>query len=153
MITALQRLFAYIPQPWRVLVQIALVILAISLGFYLFGQIQSCRYDKARGEYQQKEEAWKVERTKLIADAEAKEKRIQELEPKVAAYEQLAEQKKRLDQNLSDKIDKLVEDAKREEELTNEPTDCATRARRVCEKFRANNIPIDCAQLIAKCTG
>lgn len=153
MMTALVKFFELIPQPWRTVAQIGLVVLLIVLGIYFFGQIQSCRYDKARGEYQQKEEAWKVERTKLIADAEAKEKRIAELEPKVAAYEQLAEDKKRLDEGLSSKIDSLVEEAKREEELTNQPTDCRTRAQRVCEKFRANNIPIDCAQLVAKCAG
>lgn len=129
----------------------AIVIAAIMFGFGVFGSVMGWQYSKARKEYQKQEDAWKVERTTLIANAEAKEKKIQELEPQVMAFKAAADAGKKVDEALADKIDSVVAEANREAEITNMGISCVDRARRMCEKFRANKIPIDCAALERKC--
>jgi hypothetical protein len=154
MFSFILKLLERIPQPYRLIVELAIVVLLIVAGFYLFGQVKSCGYDRARQEYQQKEDAWKLERTKLVTRAEESEKRVTELEPKVLAYEKLAEAGKRLDESTAEKIKKIAEEASREETATNNPADCVVRAERICAKFGELKppIPIDCAALKRKCS-
>jgi hypothetical protein len=154
MFSFILRLLERIPKPYRFLVEVAILVLLIVAGFWLFGQVKSCGYDKARQEYQQKEDAWKLERTKLITRAEESEKRVNELEPKVLAYEKLAEAGKRLDESTADKINKVAEEASREAIVTDQPADCVVRAERICAKFAGLKppIPIDCEALKRKCS-
>src|ERR1051325_1957968 len=154
MFSFILKLLERIPQPYRLIVELAIVVLLIVAGFYLFGQVKSCGYDRARQEYQQKEDAWKLERTKLVTRAEESEKRVTELEPKVPAYEKRAEAGKRLDESTAEKIKKIAEEASREETATNNPADCVVRAERICAKFGALKppTPIECAALKRKCS-
>lgn len=154
MFSLISRLLERIPGPYRLIIELAIVVLLIVVGFYLFGQVKSCGYDRARQDYQQKEDAWKLERTKLITRAEESEKRVSELEPKVLAYEKLAEAGKRLDESTADKIKKIAEEASREATATDQPADCIVRAERICTKFDELKppIPIDCAALKRKCS-
>jgi uncharacterized protein HemX len=131
--------------PWYVKAIAGVIVIA--LGFFLFGQIQSCSYDKARKEYEAQSEQWKGERAKLIAEAEAKEARVAELETKIMAYQAAADAGKKVDDSLAEKIEQLGEDAKHEEEMANAPADCRTRAIRVCALLRANGINADCASI------
>jgi hypothetical protein len=154
MFSFILKLLERIPQPYRLIVELAIVVLLIVAGFWVFGQIKSCSYDKARQEYQQKEDAWKLERTKLITRAEEAEKRVTELEPKVLAYEKLAEEGKRIDESTAEKIKKIGEEASREATVTDKPADCVVRAERICAKFAELKppIPIDCEALKRKCS-
>jgi uncharacterized protein YlxW (UPF0749 family) len=137
--------------PWYVKAVVG-VVLVVGL-FGLFSQVQSCNYDKARKEYEAQSEQWKGERAKLIAEAESKEKRVAELESEVLAYKAAADAGKKVDDALAEKIEKLGEDAKHEEEVANSPVDCATRGARICTLLRANNITADCAAIVREsCT-
>lgn len=129
-------------------VKIIAGILVIVGLFFLFGQIQSCNYDRGRKEYEAEKKTWEAERSKLIADADAKEAKVAELETKVMAYQAAADAGKKVDDSLAQKIEKLGEDAKHEEEMASVPVGCNTRGARVCDLLRANNIPADCAAII-----
>ena len=154
MISTLLKLLNRIPQPYRLIVFAVVVFLAIALIFVLFDQVSSCRYNKGRAEYQKEKEqwtkereAWNTERAGLIATAESKEKRIAELEPKAMAFDALADQNKRIDSNLANQIEEVSKNAAIEEGNALLATDCITRANRVCDRLRANRIPVDCAKL------
>ncbi len=82
MFTFISNLLKLIPVPWRYIVEVGLLVLLVMLLLGLFSRVRSCSYDKARREYQVKEDSWKDERTKLISRAEISEKRVLELEPK-----------------------------------------------------------------------
>lgn len=142
----LQRFWAALPATWRWIIAGALAVLLI-MALYALGSWWSGRqYNKARAEYQKNEDAWKVERTTLIANAEAKEKRIGELEPQVLAYKAAADSGKKVDEELAKKIEKISTDAAAEEAATNEPAECGTRAERTCAKLKGLKPPIviDC---------
>lgn len=135
-----------IPQPWRLLLFLVIVLALGAIVFTLFSQVSSCRYDKARKEYEEKEKAWTVERTTLIANAEEKERRVEELESQNAAFRAAAEQGKKVDDALAAKIDQVSKEAADEAALTDQTTDCWTRADRTCMKLRLLKPPIviDC---------
>lgn len=147
MITWLLKQLNRIPQPYRLIVIVIIVFAVGLIVFTLFSQIGSCQYDKARKEYEEKQQTWAIERTKLIAGAEAKEKRIAELEPKAIAFDALAEQNKRIDAGLAQQIEEVSKNAAEEEARAEMPTDCFTRIARVCERLRANNIRADCERI------
>lgn len=140
-----------LPKMWSALALLAFVGLIVAL----FGQMRACGYDKARREYEATDKIKAAESEKLKARAEASERRVAELEPKLAAYEKLADDKKRLDESISDKIDAVVKEGQKEEEATNTPTDCWTRAQRTCDKFAALKPPIaiDCEAYKRKICG
>lgn len=160
MISTLLKLLNRIPQPYRLIVFVVLVFLVGGLVLLLFDQVSSCRYNKGRTEYTKEKEqwtkereAWATERAGLIATAESKEKRIAELEPKAMAFDALADQNKRIDSNLANQIEEVSKNAAIEEGNALLATDCITRANRVCDRLRANRIPVDCAKLTAEsCT-
>lgn len=135
-----------VPQPWRLILFVGIVIAALVIVFTLFSQISSCRYDKARKEFEEKEKAWTVERTKLITNAEAKERRVEELESQNAAFRAAAEQGKKVDDALAAKIDQVSKEAADEAARTDLPDDCWNRADRTCAKLAKLKPPIivDC---------
>lgn len=136
--------FSKLPWYFKVAAGVILIVIVV----FLFGQIQSCNYDKARKEYEAEKQAWLQERPKLIANAEAKEARVAELESEILAYKAAADAGKKVDDALAQKIEQLGEAARHEEEMANAPVDCATRGGRICQLLRANNIPADCAVII-----
>lgn len=133
-----------LPNIWQWVLSGALIFVLVMGLFLLTSQVQSCGYNKARQEYQTKEAGLLAERTKLLADAEAKERQIAELGTKVAAYEAAAEAGKKLNADLIDKINEVAKDASKDEANAGVPADCHVRAARVCALLRANNIPGDC---------
>jgi len=146
----ISELIGKLPKPWNYVVGVALLVIVISALVWGFSQIQSCSYHKAKKEYDEKEAAWSQERTKLIADAEAKEKRIAELEPQVLAFKAAADAGKKVDDALVTKIEQVGKDAAAAEAAASEPVDCLVRATRVCDLLRANNIPHDCKRITAE---
>lgn len=142
-----------VPQPWRLLLLLVLVLALGAIVFTLFSQVSSCRYDKARKEYEEKEKAWTVERTTLIANAEAKERRVAELEPKAIAFDALAEQNRKIDAGLAKQVEEVSKNAAEQEARAEMPTDCRVRAERVCDLLRANNIKHDCFRITKESCG
>lgn len=128
-----------------VLIVLIIVVLALVLGG--FSWFLSRKYDKDRLKYEQESKAWATERAGLIANAEAKEKRIAELEPKAIAFDALAEQNKKIDAGLAQQIEEVSKNAANEEVLASHPTDCRVRARRVCDLLSANRIVHDCERI------
>lgn len=125
------------------------IVLAVGLIMLMFGigsWWSGSRYNKARAEYQKNEDAWKTERTTLIANAEAKEKRIAELEPQVLAFQAAADAGKKVDEELANKIEQISTDAAAEAAATDAPAECGVRAERTCAKLRGLKPPIviDC---------
>lgn len=147
MFTFITKLLNYIPQPYRVIVQIGAAVLFIALVIYLFGSIRSCQYDKARREYQQAEAHWKAERDGLKGENALLRTQIAELEPKVLAYQAAADAGRKVDENLAAKIEQIGKDSANEEAMANTPTDCRTRAARVCALLSTNRIPHDCGAI------
>lgn len=94
---------------------------------------------------------WNEERAKLIADAEARERHIEELEPQVLAYKAMAQQGKILDEAKAKQIDEVIKKENSDEENANKPTDCNVRATHLCDMFRATDKRFDCATLFAQC--
>ena len=135
-----------------------IVLIVVVIIVFIFGGFNwyfSRKYDKSRIEYQQKEEAWKVERTTLIANAEAKERQIAELESQNVAFRTAAEQGKKVDDALAAKIDQVSKEAADEMVAIDEPADCWVRADRTCSKLRGLKPPIivDCDEYKRKvCT-
>lgn len=126
-------------------------VAAIVLLFAVSSQVSSCRYDKGRKEYEAKEEAWKTERAKLIATAEEKERRIAELEPQVQAFKAAAEAGKKVDEALAQKIEDVAKESADAEANAQVPTDCRTRADRICTMFRAGDSRFDCKPIFDAC--
>lgn len=142
-----------VPQPYRLIIFIVIVLALGTIFITLFSQIGSCQYDKARKEYEEQSKAWTTERAVLVASAEAKEKRIAELEPKAIAFDALAEQNKKIDAGLAQQIEEVSKNAGIEEAMALEPTDCRVRAKRVCDLLSANRIKHDCAAITAESCG
>lgn len=125
------------------------ILIALFLGL-LYG-VQKWAYHRGQAKYEAESKAWQVDRAKLIAEAEAKEKRIAELEPQVVAYKAAAEAGKRLDEEKAKAIEDL---GKREaEDVANSqiPTDCRTRAGRVCDLFKRTDAKFDCRPIFDEC--
>jgi hypothetical protein len=128
---------------------ILVIVIALLLGgFY---SIQSWAYHRGHAKYIEESKAWQTERAKLIADAEAKERRIAELEPQVVAYKTAAEAGKRLDEDKARQIEELGR--KEAEDVANSqiPATCADRARRVCDLFKRSEAKFDCRPIFAEC--
>lgn len=116
-------------------------LIVITLNWF-----QAQGYDKARREYEAGDKIKAEQSAKLKAHADFLEARVAELEPKLAAYEQLADDKKRLDESISDKIDEVVKKGLEEDANTLTAVDCRIRADRTCAKFSELKPPIfiDC---------
>lgn len=134
-------------------VKAILVVVVIAGVLGAFYSIQSWAYHRGHAKYIEESKAWQGERAKLIAEAEAKEKRIAELEPQVVAYKAAADAGKRLDDAKVKEIEELGR--KEAEDVANSqiPTTCADRARRVCELFRRTDSRFDCKPIFAECAG
>lgn len=128
--------------------QVVFVIISISAITICSQQFYSRRYDKDRVAFETRDQDRAIESAKLKAHADQLEKHIAELEPKLAAYEQLAEEKKKLDSSITDKINQVVEDGKKTDEEINVTIDCNTRAERTCSRFKELKPPIviDCTE-------
>lgn len=135
-----------LPQPWRLISGLALIAILIAAVLGLFSQVSSCGYDKARKEHEEQSKAWATERVKLLANAEAKEKQVAELELQVTAFRAAAEQGKKVDDTLADKIDQVSKEAADEALVTDAATDCWIRGDRTCLKLKSLKPPIviDC---------
>ncbi len=129
---------------------VAVIVIALFLGL-LYG-VQSWAYHRGQARYEAESKAWQIERAKLIADAEAKEKRIAELEPQVVAYKAAAEAGKRLDEEKAKQIEDLGKKEAEDEANANIPTDCRVRADRICTLFRASDKRFDCKPLFDQCS-
>lgn len=146
-------MFTFISKlPWIVKIPVAIGLLV--LFFWLFGQVQACGYKKARAEYQKDRDQWiNVDRPKLIAEAEAKEKRIAELEPQLAIYKDAAEKGKKIDEAKQQQIEDVTKREAENEKTANLPTDCRSRANRLCDLFRTNDKRFDCKLFFDECAG
>lgn len=131
-------------QKWWIQIIITVVLVAGIILLYLLGR--SWGYDKARAKFEAEDAVKAQKSAELITRAEGLEKRVAELEPKLLAYEQLGEQKKKLDEKTVEKINAVVEEGKARDAVTDAPTDCWTRAQRTCAGFGKLNPPIviDC---------
>lgn len=127
---------------WQVLITILFVIAVIML--YLFGR--SYGYDKAYQEFLVADKVKEQKSTEAISRAEFLEKRLAELEPKLAAYEKLDDEKKKLDGTLSEKIDAVIEEGKKDAQNIDAPSDCWARAADTCARLARLKPPIviDC---------
>jgi hypothetical protein len=135
-----------LPQPWRFITACVVALALLGTVVFLFSQIRACGYNKAKTEYEAQDKKNAEESARLKGRAEAAEQRAADAESKLLAYEKLAEDKKRLDDSITDKIDQVIEEGAHEEAITDAPTDCWTRADRTCAKFGQLKPPIalDC---------
>jgi len=129
--------------PARALLAFIGLIVFIGIIVLSVNWFQARGYDKARQEYEATDKVKAEQSAKLKAHADFLEARVAELEPKLAAYEKLADDKKRLDESISDKIDEVVKKGLEEDANTILPTDCAARGQRTCDKFRSMKPPIN----------
>lgn len=143
MFTFASKLLKYIPQPYRLIVQIGSAVLLIVLAIYLFGSIRSCQYDKARKEYQQKEDAAKAERDKLLGQIAQRDKEIAELEIEKQAFKTMAENGVRSDAEKAKQIEEISAKEAQDLESVRKDMDCATRARNTVELLRTAKPPIN----------
>ena len=120
----------------------------IGIAVFLFGQIQSCGYDKARKEYEVQETKSKAERDALIGENKALKTQIAALEPQLAIFKSAAESGKKVDEATAIKIEEVTKNAAIEEANAERPSDCRSRGQRVCDGLRAVNIRHDCATII-----
>ena len=148
-------LFAWIGSKtgaWGWLLKIAIIVVIIGFFVGAFGSIHSCQYNRANKKFQARDAEREKQSAALKARADASDAaaaqwraKAQALDGKVAAFEALGEDKKRLDENLTAKIDEVVKHGQEVDAATNAPSDCGTRAERTCANFRKLKIDIDCA--------
>lgn len=142
-----------LPNNIRYVAGALLLVVVVGVAFALSSQVQSCGYNKARDEYQKKEDAALAERNKLLEDAKSKEVQIVALQTKVQFYEAAADAGKKVDDKLQNQINEVATNAANQEATASTPTDCHVRAKRVCDLLRANNIPGDCAAIEREACG
>lgn len=135
-----------LPQPYRFITFICAIVLLILAVLGLFGSIRSCSYDKARAEYQKQSDEWQKERNQLLGQVAERDKQIEQLKAKEAAYVAADQAGKKVDDALAAKIDEVTKAAANEEIATDQPADCWVRADRTCSKLAALKPPIviDC---------
>jgi hypothetical protein len=153
MIGFIHNLLLKIPAPWRYVVELGAVLAVLLALFAFYGKVESWGYNRGSAKFHQEQEAWKVERTGILARAEASEKRAAELEPKAIAFEALAAQHKAADAGLVTKIEEVSKNAANAEAIAEGPADCADRAKRVCDGLRANKIAVDCGAITRESCG
>lgn len=129
--------------PFRIIAGLVALVVFIGVIVLSLNWFQARGYDKARREYEANDKVEAEQSAKLKAHAEFLEARVAELEPKLAAYEKLADDKKRLDESITTKIDQVVAEGLKEDAETNAVTDCWTRSQRTCDKFHRMKPPID----------
>lgn len=132
---------------WRLIAGAIGVFIFIGVIVLSLNWFQSRGYDKARKQYEAESKAWATERTAILTRAEEAEKRAAALEPKAIAFEALAAQHKAADAGLVKKIEEVSQNAANKEAKALEPTDCAARARDVCNLLTANKIRHDCSAI------
>ena len=132
-------------QAWWVKVGLAVAILAILVWAYK--GIESWAYHRGQQQYIKESAEWKVERAKLIAQAEGFERERDEAKARAATYEAQAEKGKKLDEGIAEKVSELDKQAADEAAATDLPADCTVRADRTCAKLASLKPPIvlDCA--------
>lgn len=130
----------------RIIVGAIVLVLVLVLAFFLFGQIKSCGYDKGRAEYEAASESWKTERAKLLGGIAERDKQIEQLKAKEAAYIAADQAGKKIDDALAQKIDDATKAAAAEATATDQPADCWVRGDRTCAKLAGLQPPIkiDC---------
>ena len=146
MFTFISSLLTKLPGPWRVGVEVGLAVLLIVLGFFLFGQIKACGYNKAYDKYQADSKAWSDEKAKLLGGIAERDKQIELLKAKEAAIIAADQAGKKLDDEIAQKIDAATQAAANEAIVTDQPADCWVRADRTCAKLAGLKPPIklDC---------
>jgi septal ring factor EnvC (AmiA/AmiB activator) len=141
-----------IPQPWRLIVFIIAICAAIAGIIFLFGQMQSCGYNRAQTQFDKEKEQWQQQRAVLESQAKEHEAKIAELEPKALAYEAAAKNAQRIDASLADKINQITEDSKNAQQNADVTVDCSVRAQRICDLFRASDKKFDCSVVFNQCS-
>lgn len=153
MFTWLIKQLAKVPQPWRLIIFVIIVLMVVAIFFTLFSQVRSCQYDKARKEYEEQSKVREAKVNQLEGENAVMRKQIAELEPKALAYTAIVDSKIKVDEGLKDKIEKLTEDAANAENMANTNVPCRVRAQRLCDLFRAGDSKFDCNILFAECAG
>lgn len=128
-------------QKWYIQVAITIVLMALTITGYLFAR--SAGYDKARAKFEAEDKVKAEKSTQLIARAEALERRVAELEPKLAAFEKLDDEKKRLDGTITEKIDAVIQKGIEDAKNIDAPSDCWTRAHDTCARLARLQPPIN----------
>lgn len=142
MFNALVKLFEKIPQPYRFIALIVFLAAVLAGIFFLFSQVQSCGYDNAKKDYETQAKAWQNERAILLGKVAERDKEIAQLEDKEAAIIAADQAGKKLDENITAKIDAVTKEAADEAITTDQPTDCSVRADRTCAKLAGLKPPI-----------
>lgn len=151
MFTWLIKQLAKVPQPWRLIIFVILVLALITIFFTLFSQVRSCEHDKARKEYEEQSKVREAKVNQLEGENAQLRERMAELEPKALAYTAIVDSKIKVDEGLKDRIEKVTEDAANAESIANQPAACRDRAARICALFRATDSSFNCAVIYADC--
>jgi flagellar basal body-associated protein FliL len=143
MITWLFKQLAKVPQPYRLILFVGMVLALGAIFFTLLNQVQSCGYHKAQKQYQEESKAWATERAKYQGQIAERDKQIEQLKAKEAAIIAADQAGKKLDDSIATKIDEVTKAAADEAFAVDAFADCFVRADRTCTKLRGLKPPIN----------
>lgn len=153
MFSALSGLFGWISAKtgaWGWILKIAIILFIVGSLFGAFNGIKSCQYDRANKAFEKRDAVAAEKIKELNSRADASDARAaqatakaNEYDVKILAHDSLAEDKRRLDEGLSAKIDDVVKKGMEVDANTNAPTDCNVRAERAWANFKKLNIDIE----------
>lgn len=133
--------------------KLLLALILIAGAFFIADWWSGKRYDKKQAAYEAEKQQWATEKAALEAGIIERDKKMAQREVQIQALEAAGEAKKKVDDELAKKIEdeaKKIVDAERNAQI---PTDCRTRAGRICDLFRATDKQFNCAILFSECAG
>lgn len=131
----------------RILIIVAVVVVLGVGARSCWNRWSSSDYWKSSKEYKDEKAAWDTQRAIYESQLKEKDKVIADAQPKVIAFDALAAQHKAADPKLVEQIEEVSKNEVQKLENAEQPSDCPTRVKHICDLLRARDPKYDCAKL------
>ena len=150
MFTLISKLLSGVTPTKRLLIEVAVLVIAISGALVAIGGVRSCSYKKAKAEYDESrkqydanEQQLKTQRDQIRGQMAERDREIEKLETEKDAYKTMAEQGVRADQEKAQQIEAIATKEAQDLDEARTDMDCRTRAERTVLLLRTAKPPIN----------
>jgi hypothetical protein len=149
MFTLVSKLIGGLSPKTRLIVEVAMLLVFVSVAVVVVGGVRSCSYNKAKAEYEESRKTYdaeqrqlKTSRDQLIGGIEQRDREIEKLETQKDAYRTMAEQGVRVDQERAKQIEAIATKEAQDLENARKDMDCRARAADTVALLRTAKPPI-----------
>ena len=150
MFTMISTLLARFTPRTRVIIEVALLVALVSASLVVLSAVRGCSYRKAKANYEDSKRKYdaeqqklKAQRDQLLGQMEQRDREIEKLETQKDAYQAMAEQGVRADQEKAKQIEAIATKEAQDLNDARKDMDCLTRARDTVALLRTAKPPIN----------